>query len=552
MKKTITRLRIMFRRTIREVRRVGKRCDELLMKHPVASGAMFALAIVACTFKLCVASVSNLHLVPVSFPIIVAYGVVFGAVVGVLAYCRQGWRGKHELRSRSVGVLQGAALLTAFAGVFMCWWYGGVDDICIACKIREIEEELDLRISSSKEMQKSENAYDVLSKLVGTEACPSNCYCDVYRRETGHGYEIDFYSPENLFLARYWDVDEGDAQSDGCTSGGCYMYHYPKPSWEEENMFTNRVEYARIVDDIIASNDVVSVRRGNVMIAIRKAATCRTYDSGTNDVYSSALVSVVRGYCCAKIYRMIETGKTTEAVYKLCQLVDIGKLIIKGRASIIEKYMAKAIIRNAQEIARLAIPFLSKEELWSVYWAFKLNCPMYGVDMDEYMVGGYLQNDMLKIEIAEELRRRFGVEWKDEIKYLHRRIMDASKDVCTAFKARCYREGIGVAANSKLADKMEAYAVRLTYEKMDVFLRNQELIPASDEDKKRGRKWSIKHYDDLCGTDAWGRQFKWEWSSKEGYVTVWSSGLDGKWVTDDDLVKTTYADTPETDEKKGK
>ena len=55
------------------------------------------------------------------------------------------------------------------------------------------------------------NAYTVFSKLVGTEACPSNCYCDVYRMAN---QEIDIHSPENQFLAQYWDLDEDDAQSD--------------------------------------------------------------------------------------------------------------------------------------------------------------------------------------------------------------------------------------------------------------------------------------------------------------------------------------------------
>ena len=383
------------------------------------------------------------------------------------------------------------------------------------------------------------NAYDILSELIGTEACPSNCYCDAYRREN---VRIDIYSPENQFLAQYWDVDEDDAQSDGCTDGGCsFGYQYP-PLWREKNLFTNRVEYARIVDDIIASNDVIST--------IRKASMCNTYDSGTNEVDTSALISVVRGYCCARIYRMVEKEKMTRAILELGYLVNIGEQIIKGRASIDEKRMAMAIIRNAQEVARLSIPFLSKRELSEVDLLFKLDCLKYGVDMHEDIVRGYLRNDMLRIEIAETLRRRFGEEWSEEIAYLHRRIMTSDENVCTAFVAKCYREGIGVDSNIKRADEMEACAVRCTHEKMGLLLRNNHLIPASDDDKKKGWKWSMKHHDGCCDTDAWGRQFKWKWSSKEGYVTVRSSGIDGKWGTKDDLVKTVYADTPKADERK--
>ena len=35
----------------------------------------------------------------------------------------------------------------------------------------------------------------------------------------------------------------------------------------------------------------------------------KSNDSGTNEVDTSALISVVRGCCCARIYRMIEKGK---------------------------------------------------------------------------------------------------------------------------------------------------------------------------------------------------------------------------------------------------
>ena len=71
---------------------------------------------------------------------------------------------------------------------------------------------------------------------------------------------------------------------------------------------------------------------------------------------------------------------------------------------------------------------------------------------------------------------------------------------------------------------------------------------AKDDDKKKGRKWSLKHsiwrdMYDADTTDAWGRQFKYHWSSKTGYLTIMSSGCDGKWGTDDDLEKTAYADT---------
>ncbi len=383
------------------------------------------------------------------------------------------------------------------------------------------------------------NAYVVFSKLVGTEACPSNCYCDVYRMADR---EIDIRSPENQFLAQYWDVVEDDAQSDDCLSG-CFSwgYHYP-PSWEEKDLFTNRVEYARIVDDIIASNEVVAAM-------IQKASRCSIYDSETNGVDTSALISVMRGYGCARIHRMIETGRTSEAVAALRQFVRIGELVIKGRASIDEKCMGMAIIRNAQEVARLSIPFLSKNELLEMALLFKLDGPMYGVDMHEDIVHGYLRNDMLRIEIAEALRRRFGVEWSDEIKYLHRRIMQAyDEDICTAFQTRCYREGIGVVANVKRADEMVEAAVNYTYRKMESYLDANPLVPAKDEDKKKGRKWDLKHsiWRYMYGTDAtdaWGRQFKYHWGSKTGYLTIMSSGGDGEWGTDDDLEKTAHADT---------
>lgn len=310
------------------------------------------------------------------------------------------------------------------------------------------------------------NAHDELSELVGTEACPSNCYCEVYRKEN---LRISIYSPENQFLAQYWDVDGDDAQSDGCTDGGySFGYQYP-PLWRKQNMFTNRVEYARIVDDIIASNDVV-------VSAIRQASMCNTYDSGTNEVDTSALISVVRGYCCARICRMIEKGKMTEGIQELSQLVKIGELIIKGRASMDEKRMAMAIIRNAQEVARLAMPSLNIGELRKLQRLFKLDCPNHGVDMHEDVVRGYLQNDMLRIEIAETLRRRSGIEWEDEddeIPYLHRRIMKSDEDVCAEFQARCYREGIGVAANSKRADAMEAIAARFRNKFEDAKIRQR-------------------------------------------------------------------------------
>ena len=384
------------------------------------------------------------------------------------------------------------------------------------------------------------NAYTVFSKLVGTEACTSNCYCDVYRKEN---LRIDIHSPENQFLTQYWDVDEDDAQSDDCRIGGYHFgYQYPH-EWGAKNMSSNRVEYARIVDDIIASNEVVAAM-------IQKASKCSVYDSGTNSVDTSALICVIRGYGCARIHRMIETGRTSEAVAALRQLVRIGEVVIKGRASIDEKWMGIAIIRNAQEVARLSIPFLSKIDLTEVALLFKLDGPMYGVDMHEDIVHGYLRNDMLRIEIAEALRRRFGVEWNDEIKYLHRRIMTAyDEDICTAFQTRCYREGIGVVANVKRADEMEAGAVNYTYRKMESYLDANPLVPAKDKDKKKGRKWSLKHsiWRDMYGadaTDAWGRQFKYHWGGKTGYLTIMSSGCDGKWGTDDDLEKTAHADTP--------
>lgn len=326
MKKMVFRLRLMFRRAIRTVKRINARHNEWETKHPIESSIIGAL-VGGIIVALCV--LPDVCESPLLALLIMVVDVLLGLVFGIVYYCCMRWKKGTNLTKRSespLGVVIAAAvfgLLAAYIGI------GSIDG--------PMPKDDDLCVQQAH-ISDDQNVMAALREIVGhghDDAWQSNLIGRVAKAAPGFGGIHSSVCDEP-----YMGFVDDEL---------CVPFTIENEEGKTIATVSNSVELLALVDAAIATNECI-------VAAIRRAAErpyyvlADPYHCEFIDIFN--LHTIVRVLYGVRHARFIETKQYDEAIKDDRTLLDLADKIMQGKSWMIDSMNGFYI--HAIAVGRLA------------------------------------------------------------------------------------------------------------------------------------------------------------------------------------------------------